>query len=313
MTRQVSPQKTVRNHQGEVAVAELNRQRAALLELAQDLDLRGKKFERYMSIQLQQLEMAIDDFERERENWRRYKARELHRQEESESPGQGDSEFSTPMAGKIDAKIAVPAPRRNQEFASDQEQRYRDVSAPLKVLISPGEATAMQIGLLLFEISKFHRELGGGGVRFEVQGIRVPSEKFRLKNNQSPPVIGIEAFSFMPLLAYDGRPSGQFEVWESFKLEILQSTLNDRQLLKLFRSGTETPRDHSIRSLALEATRRSDNATTKYDAPQSPLFHGYRKGSPVQPSTTQQLQRVEEVTAYLMRECQLRIHLSLVW
>ncbi|MBT5019913.1 MAG: hypothetical protein HON04_14350, partial [Planctomicrobium sp.] len=48
-----------------------------LLDNARNLDHFGKRFERYMSMQLQKLEVAVDRFEREKEAWHRQREREL--------------------------------------------------------------------------------------------------------------------------------------------------------------------------------------------------------------------------------------------
>ncbi len=276
--------------------------RQELLELTRQLDHMGKRFERFMSMQLQQLEIAIDDFDREREAWRRYCDR---------------AEKKTEDRSQIAANLTLdPYLERPDVSSRQKKQSYvpsNDATAPLRMLIHPGKATAMQIGLLLFEISKFNRELKGGGVRFDVSGARIPRKKLKSKNANNGSILSFEAFSYVPLLAYDGTPTQQLQSWDQFKSEILLSSLTDQKLQKEFKKSIDAKRDHESRELAFEATRRAENAISKCDITQERSTSGFFSSKKTKFPASQQLQRVEDVARYLKKECALRIHLALVW
>ena len=57
-------------------------ERQRVLELARHLNRIGRKSERILSMQLQQLELAMADFERERAAWRRQQQRESQQLDE---------------------------------------------------------------------------------------------------------------------------------------------------------------------------------------------------------------------------------------
>ena len=273
-----------------------------LLELTRQLDHLGRRFERFMSMQLQQLEVAINDFHRERDAWSRQRRFE-EQQNETRSQAESMANSDTVL---IDPDFLTQKKKPSHVPAGD-------ASAPLRMLIRPGTATAMQMGLLLFEISKFNRELRGGGVRFDVSGARISKEIKKNEHVNHSVIIGFEAFSCVPLLAYDGPPTQQLKNWDQFKSEILLSSLIDQKLQKEFRKCIETNRDHESRELALEATRRADNANSKCDLSQERSTTGFFTSKKTKFPANQQIQRVEDVARYLKNECGLRIHLALVW
>lgn len=276
--------------------------RQELLELTRQLDHMGRRFERFMSMQLQQLEVAINDFDRERDAWRRHRRLE---EQKTESRSQTASEvISDRFMG--DSSLSP----RNKEQSHVPSS---DASAPLRMFIRPGKATAMQIGLLLFEISKFNRELRGGGVRFDVSDSRISKKNMKNSNTKNEAILSFEAFSCVPLLAYDGTPTQQLTSWDQFKSEILLSSLIDQKLQKEFRKSVETKRAHESRTLAFEATRRAENAISKCDISQERSTTGFFSSKKTKYPANQQLQRVEDVARYLKKECGLRIHLALVW
>lgn len=270
-----------------------------LLETARRLNQMGKQFERFMSIQLQQLEMAIDGFQREREAWHRQRDRELNELEQRKSLKSNDSgnENSSPEMNR-------------KERSLENIEANGDATAPLRMIIAPGSATAMQIGLLLFEISKFNHELGGSGIRFDVSRTCLTTSG---RKSQRSAMIGLEAFSFAPLLSYDGAPTYQLQLWNRFKSDILMSSLADAKLQKEFAKTVDAPRDHELRSMAFEATRRAENANARCDAVSEVHNLRFYSQAKIQNPTRQQIQRVEEVVSFLKRECGLRIHVSLVW
>ncbi len=276
--------------------------RQELLDLTRQLDHMGKRIERFMSMQLQQLEIAIDDFNREREAWRRHRDRE----------GKG-LEGRSRTTHEV---IADPFLEKTGSSSRTGKQSYvptNDATAPLRMMIRPGKASAMQIGLLLFEISKFNRELKGGGVRFDMSGTRISRKNAKKTPANNDSILSFEAFSYVPLLAYDGTPTQQLKSWDQFKSEVLLSSLIDQKLQKEFKKSVETKRDHESRELALEATRRAENANSKCDITQERSTSGFFTSKKNKYPANQQLQRVEDVARYLNKECGLRIHLALVW
>lgn len=268
-----------------------------LLDNARSLDHFGKRFERYMSMQLQKLEVAIDRFEREKEAWNRQREREL--------------EELTSKRPTVANQASEDRQAHTKPIAKVPQTNSSNSSAPLLLLIQPGEVSSMQLGLLLFEISKMNREFGGGGVRFEVSSVKLP--KKMSKRSDAKPIIGIEAFSFVPLLSYDGSPAREMVSWENFKSKLLMSSLLDANLLKSFKKCVAAPRDHDSVVMANESTLRAEHATTKCEATSINQYEGFFSKKKDQHPKQQQLQRVEDIFRYLNKEYKLRMHLSLVW
>lgn len=292
----------------EMSAQELLACREELLSLARKLDHHNQKFSRFMSLQLQQLELAVDHFERERDAWWRQRERESTATEDvsKESDSPGPQRTLTSLADLIES--------RHPGFRSSSKTEMESYTlAPLRVIIEPGSATAMQIGLLLFEISKFNRELGGGGARFEVSSTRLGRMSGQ-KASRSQTVIGLEAFSFLPLLDYEGEPSRFAEPWSVFKAELLMSSLTDQNVARRFARATPAPRDHEAHAKILEATRRAENANNKCEIVSTSKVPS-RIGGKQKPknSPDQQLKRIADVLRYLKSECDFRIHVSLVW
>lgn len=288
----------------ELLAGQIQQQRQSLLEAARKLDRMGKQFERFMALQLQKLEITIDEFEREKEAWRRQRDRELDQLEYSNAP-QGRRDHHVRSSNQIDQYKSEIADKRELPRSSEHS------TGPLLILIDPGSASAMQLGLLLFEISKLSREYGGGGARFEVNAVRIARSSRKRKT--SGPIIAMEAFSYLPLLSYDGSVTRQLEAWEAFKSKLILSTLTDKDLPKEFKKGVLAPRDHESTELATESTRRAENANTKCDNIDNHVLNGlYLKKQSERP-TQQQLQRIEEVYSYLSKEYGVRLSLSLIW
>ncbi|QDT33368.1 hypothetical protein [Thalassoglobus polymorphus] len=280
--------------------------RQELLEVARRLDQTGKRFERYISMQLQQLEIAIDDFDRERDAWRRQRDREAENSNGHQPEVQQGQLAPYEVSTGIQEYIGVPSLKKNLDLEANGS-----ASAPLCMLFRPNQATAMQVGLLLFEISKLNREFGGGGVRFEVNHVRLSKGK---QDPAHPNVFfAVEAFSLTPLVAYDGTPSRQLQAWQRFKSELVMSSLTDKTLEKDFNKAVKVPRDHDAAIIAFEATRRAENANNKCESSQKELPRGFKPRKTVKGTSEQQLKRVGDIVRYLKNECDLRMHLSLIW
>lgn len=169
----------------------------------------------------------------------------------------------------------------------------------------------MQLGLLMFEISKINREFGGGGVRFEVSSVKLP--KKMSKRSDVEPIFAIEAFSFVPLVSYDGSPAREMVSWGNFKSKLLMSSLLDPNLLKSFKKCVTVPRGHDSLVMANESTLRAEHATTKCEATSMNQYEGLFSKKRDHHPQKQQLQRVEGIFRYLNKEYNLRMHFSLVW
>ena len=294
----------------------LNEQRRELLDYARSLDYLGRRFERFVSMQLQQLEVAIDDFQRERAAWQRQRDRELERIREQKPQDLPKAEELSvaAVAGSSAVFDSIIFPDENGNLTPSKEISG-SASAPLKLYMQPGTASALQIGLILFEISKVNRELGGGGVRFEVGVPRVPKKPAfggGIAIDEPGAILCLEAFSCLPLLTYDGRPTRQLQRWDYFKSQVLMSSMIDQKLGKLYEKGHDVPREHEVRELALEATRRADLANCKVDSVDERFVRRFRPAQKEKSPTHQQLERVEQVVHYLKKDCGLLLHLSLV-
>ncbi len=282
--------------------------RQELLEVARRLDQTGKRVERFMSMQLQQLEIAIDDFNREREAWRRQRDREAEELKVHKGTATVLQESAHEGSSAIQEHIGAPSLKKNANLDENGS-----ATSPLCLRIHPNKATAMQVGLLLFEISKLNREFGGGGVRYEVIEVRTSKVTPDVAHPTSNVYIAIEAFSLAPLVAYDGTPSSQVQAWQRFKSEVVMSSLTDKTLDKDFKKTVKIARDHDVAAFAFEATRRAENANNKCDSTQKDLPRGFKPRKPVKGTSSQQLKRVEEIVRYLKNECELKMHVSLLW
>ena len=290
--------------------AEINQQRRDLLEYARSLDYLGKRFERFISIQLQQLEVAIDDFQRERAAWQRQRERELEKiREEGVDDRDGRVETIASTTSLVDSVGFIL-----DDNSDEQGEIPGSASAPLKMYLLPGTASSLQIGLVLFEMSKYNRELGGGGVRFEVGTPRVARKPVfgEIAVDEPNAILCMEAFSCTPLLTYDGRATRHLQRWDHFKSEILMSSLVDQKLWKQYDKGYDVPRDHYVREMAMEATRRAEVANSKVDTVDDRLVRRFAPSKKESSATNQQLRRVEQVIGFLQKDCSLRLHLSLV-
>ena len=298
----------------------LDEERQLILGLARDLDYFGRRAERFLSLQLQQLEVAIEDFERERTAWRRQQQRvtgrieqqrrDLEQEWERLRGQQSDAvEGTSASLSEQTRQIAVhPAARGNAQAGHS--------TAPLRILLQPGSASTMQIGLLMFEISKVNREIGGAGVRFEVNGCRVPRKSAygRHESASAAAIMEVEAFSCRPLARVDSaeQPATVHQrVWDTFKSRLLLSSLTNPELDKLFRKSSETARDHDSRVRAVEAARRAEDANSNCYSESRPLGPILRAVGGVD-AVQQQLARLEGTAASLDDECSLAIHVSLV-
>ena len=318
------------------AVCETPRQsQAQVLETARELDRLGRRIERFLSLQLQQLEMAMASFDRERAAWQRQKQREhaelekgrkelATTQEKHKAQRKGtkrffgwgrDSEQRSSVLFDTDAQIML----NDTVIMEDDMGAAGTGTAPLKLLIQPGSVGEMRLGVLLLEISRLNRELGGGGVRFEMSACRVPRKRGKSSGadeEENDAIVQLEAFSWTPLVAFEGeRNAKRFQEdvvnWERFKNAMLLTSLIDHELAQHFRSTKEADRDNPARALVLDAARRVDEANIKAGNTEEKLAAAATHRIGVEPFS-KQLKRVEAVSQVLAEDCTLRIHASLV-
>ena len=83
---------------------------------------------------------------------------------------------------KLSRSIHLIFNMRDRELHAAME-KYRasnaysfDQVTPLTVLVDPGSASPEQIGLLLAELSKLYRMVGGAGIVFTLTDVRATSE-----------------------------------------------------------------------------------------------------------------------------------------
>jgi hypothetical protein len=282
-------------------------ERQRVLELAGKLNRIGRKSERFLSMQLQQLELAMVDFERERAAWRRQQQRETQQLEQLR-----DQLLKQRQHAACSTETAPPPDRAAQQDLPITHAALATGSAPLRVLLQPGSASRMQIGLLMFEASKLNREMGGEGVRFEIKDCRScpdnhsPDQPQR-KNRDRTTLLEFEAFSHARLIG----SRSEVRVWEAYKSSLLMSSLSNSGLDIDFKSGTPAPRRDTVRELGTDAAHRAFEANSKCfdeDRVHGPAFRAKGGAGAIQ----QQLNRLESLVGLLKRDHGLLIHVSLV-
>lgn len=237
-----------------------------LLAIARRLDRLGRSTEQFLCQQLEQLERAIDEFECERAAWQRHFKRESTQlavqQEEFEQLLQAHASSASESHGST-----VVSMQQRQEIADRASSRSGD--APLRLLLQPGDATQMQIELLLFEMSKLNREMGGLGLRFEIDNVSVPRKRI-LGRKENPPscgeIIELTAFSRLPLTARGRHVALDVDVtdrlihWIAFKSRLIRSTLVDTKLALLYKKSRSMGSRGRTRGVVHEAIRRVGDA-----------------------------------------------------
>ena len=191
---------------------------------------------------------------------------------------------------------------------------------PLRLWLHRGASSSMQLGLLMFEISKLNREVGGEGVRFEVRSCRRARSRLRFLapagGEDETPIVEFEIFSVAPVLHTpadypdDLHADAALRCWEQFQYLLLMSTLADDRLEVEFRKGTEVSRDAECSQHAIEAARRANHANAQCDRDDVPYGPCYRPRGDFD-AVRQQLRRLENVTACLSEECGLRLQFGL--
>jgi hypothetical protein len=308
-----------------------------VLETARNLDRLGRRVERYLSMQLQHLEMAVARFDRERAAWKRQRQSELEHLEQSRreleaaweqlrAARQRRGDGNSGERGKRLHRPVSDAPPSSSPTTPSEAPAAGTGSAPLKLLLDPGTAGEQWLGGLLLEFSKLNRELGGSGVRFELSRCRHP--------RTSPPsdakedgfqdlLLELELFSHQPLLpvksdAETTGPSADLLNWERFKSAMLLTPLVDRTLSKEFDRCRETPRDHPGKERVIKLLQQVNEANVRVVASPPPLAwtgpasQAGQQHDHSDEAVRKQLRRVETVASVIANDCGLRLHVCLI-
>lgn len=215
-------------------------QHQQMLLLARRLDTIGRGTEQFLCQQLDQLERAINEFESEKAAWRRQLQRESHELARQRDEVQQLLEANTSGSpGAVD--VARVSARMKRSIA--EADARKSAAAPLRLLLQPGNATTMQVGLLMSEISKLNRDLGGCGLRFEVDDVRLPRKRLLARMTRSDgdgEILELTAFPTLPLsgrsthVSLDVDVTDRLEDWITFKSRLLQSSLVNKDLVQIF-------------------------------------------------------------------------------
>ncbi len=236
-----------------------------MLLLARRLDTIGRGSEQFLCQQLDQLERAISEFESEKAAWRRQLQRESHElaRQRDEVQQLLEANTSSGSPGAVDAARMSARMKRNIAEADAR----KSAAAPLRLLLRPGTATTMQVGLLMFEISKLNRDLGGCGLRFEVDDVRLPRKRLLARMTRSDgdgEILELTAFPTLPLsgrgthVALDVDVTDRLEDWITFKSRLLQSSLVNKDLVQIFSKCKSVDHHGKSGSVVKEAARRAE-------------------------------------------------------
>ncbi|MCA9079089.1 MAG: hypothetical protein KDA58_00960 [Planctomycetaceae bacterium] len=263
-----------------------------LLTLARRLDRFGGKLERFLSVQLQQLELAISNFERERSAWEEQRDAELAKLMQASGGHRSNGPTGDgPGAGNVPAEPAIAS------------QPGPAATAPLKIVVQPGAANEEWLAAWMLEISKLNWAFGGEGVRFEVAGCRVAKSAM----DPGDELLELEVFSRVPLIQRVNmgetlrQVSDRIDDWMRFKSSLMMTSLVDNSLAGMHRHANAVS-DHDGLVMLRAAAYQEEQANAR--------MRTREKEERVQPR--EQLLRVEATTKVLIDECETRIHVSLL-
>ena len=291
--------------------------RLQLLELARHLDRFGRHAEQFLRQQLEQLEREIDEFEREKSAWRRQLRREsmqLASQRAEVERLCADSSCQPPGA----TGDAVAVHLRNEQNSADAAAR-KSGEAPVRLYLQPRSASPIQVGLLMFEISKLNRDMGGQGLSFEVAEVRSPKKRLLSRNTRSDvseEILELTGFSTLPLaargthVALDVDITDRIENWIAFKSRLIQSSLGHGGLAAVFKKYKTVRQDGQSRNIIHEAAGRVDDAVSQAFE-QSAWSSAALFPNAVIDSVRQQVVRLEGCYERLLNDSGLRAHVEL--
>jgi len=285
------------------------------LIFARRLDTIGRQTEQFLCNQLDQLERAIDEFETEKAAWRRQYCREsqeLARQRE-EIQQLIESSTSGPASDNVSG---VPAARMKD--ATAEKDARKSGTDPLRFLIQAGNATSMQVGLLLFEISKLNRDMGGRGLRFEIDDIRTPRKGLlsRLTGSEGgSQILELAVFPTVPLSArgvhvdLDVEVTDHLEDWITFKSQLLKSSLVNTELVEVFRNS-QCVKDQQTRNTLREAVSSAESKRT-VQGQQNDFSGTTHWATSAIDAIRQQAARLENCYEQLSLDCGLLMHVGI--
>ena len=284
--------------------------RQQLSELARHLDRFARSAEEFLCQQFEQLERGIDEFEREKAAWRRQLRREssqLVRQREELERLRSES-----SSDGAESDAAAARAQKNRTIAGAARASG---AGSVRILLRPGKASSMQVGLLMFELSKLNRDMGGQGLRFEVVQVRKPRRRLfgrRSKAASAGKILEIAGFSVQPLAArgshvlLDVDDTDRVENWIAFKARLLRSCLNSNDLGAEF-LDSKPVRDGESCSIIQEAAAHADQADVPANAYSSASMFANTSIGAVQ----QQLERLECCYESIRNETGLHVHVEL--
>ena len=287
-----------------------------MLLLARRLDTIGRRTEQFLCEQLDQLKLAIDEFESEKAAWRRQFQRESH--ELVQRRDELQQLLASNPSGAPGAIDAARGSARVQRVMAEANAR-KSGADPLRFLIQPGKASTMQVGLLMFEISKLNRDLGGRGLRFEIEDIRTPRKRLFARMTPSDcdgEILELTAFPMLPLsgrgahVALDVDITDRLEDWITFKSRLLQSSLVNRELGQIFSQCKSVKHIGKSGGVVREAARRAESNgpgnNHASDYPSTALWAGTSVNA-----IQQQVARVENCCERLSIDCGMFVHVEI--
>ncbi|MEZ6032278.1 MAG: hypothetical protein R3C17_04235 [Planctomycetaceae bacterium] len=296
--------------------ATLHAQREEMLALARRLDAFGRQAEKFLCAQLDQLEQASREFEAEKAAWRRQFRRESNELVKARQEIQQlTSHNSSATLGALAAAWGSSPIHRN----STEADARRSGTSPLRFLIQPGDATSTHVGLLMFEISRLNRDLGGRGLRFEVDDIRLPKKKFLARMTRCDhdgEILELTAFPVLPLsgrgthVALEVDLTDRIEDWITFKSHLVQSTLVNTELAQIFTNGKSVKRPGPSANIVTEAARCAESKESWRAFETAHPRAAYWTHNSVD-AGQQQIARLENCYERLNAETRLRIHVEL--
>ncbi len=291
-------------------------QHQKMLLFARRLDTMGRRTEQFLCEQLDQLKLAIDEFESEKAAWRRQFQRESN-----ELRQQRDEIQQIQPANSSGSSGANDAARGSAQMLREMAEvnARKSGAEPLRFLVQPGKASTMQVGLLMFEISKLNRDLGGRGLRFEIEDVRSPRKRLFARISGSDgdgEILELTAFPSLPLsgrgahVALDVDNTDQLEDWITFKSRLLQSSLVNSDLGQVFSNCKSVKHIEKSGSVVREAARRAEsNGSGNIQEPNYPSSAMWA-GTSVN-AIQQQVARLENCYERLSIDCGLFIHVEI--
>lgn len=287
-----------------------------VLQLARSLDAVGRRTKEFLCEQLDHLERAIDEFESEKAAWRRQQRRES---EELARQREEIEQLTKSQAGgsqRVPDSSAVTSRMRKARAEADAALSGTN---PLRLLIQPGRATAMQMGLLMFEISKLNREMGGRGLRFEIDDVRIPKRGLLARitgSDACEQILELTVFPTVPLeprgthVAFDVDLTDRLADWIQFKSCLLQSTLLNTALVETFRNGKSVKGQQQPCTAVRDAVRSAENRRSSQSYQSEGLSNLFWAMSSID-AIQQQVARVDNCYELLSLEKELFMHIEI--